>query len=181
MMDQRTHVEPTPRGSCCPAPRAAVTALRRAFRTPVRGHVYAPRLPGSSPPVPGQLARLVREPTNPADDLAVGVWVADAVGRWRIGYLDRTVAARVAPRLDAGEPIAARIDGWTGEPGGRWQRPLLVLLPEAGADMSEAGADMSTTAERAVPLRPATSLWGRPPGVSRRVLGEDRRGTSRAS
>jgi hypothetical protein len=131
--------------------------VRHPFRTPVRGHAFAARLPGATGPRAGQLARLVREPSNPADPLAVGVWVADHAGGWRIGYLDRTVAARIAPRLDAGLRIAAQVEGWTGEPEGRWHRPLLVLLPDDRAPQRSA----EVTAPR---------LWGRPPGVSRRRL-----------
>lgn len=146
--------------------------VRRAFRTPVRGHAFAPRLPGASGPTPGQLARLVREPTNPADDLAVGVWVADRSGRWRIGYLDRSVAARIAPRLDAGARIAARVDGWTGEPDGRWLRPLLVVLPDTPEqpEIPSEPTATSPSARAGRELPAAAGLWGRPPGVTRRRI-----------
>lgn len=193
MSHQNQRTSPT----ACHAP-AAVT---RPFRTPVRGHAFAARTPGASDPVPGQLARLVREPANPADRYAVGVWVAGRGGRWRIGYLDRLIAARLAPRLDDGATIAARIDGWTPEPDGRWRRPLLVLLPP-GESASDGSADDPASKESSqhlghnadvgrddVPRREVTheeqiargagtrgegdtsaGLWGRPPGVSRRVL-----------
>jgi hypothetical protein len=163
--DQRTA------SATCLAP-----AVTRPFRTPVRGHAFAARTPATSDPVPGQLARLVREPTNPADRYAVGVWVAGRGGRWRIGYLDRLIAARLAPRLDAGATIAARIDGWTPEPDGRWRRPLLVLLPQGETGSDVKADDPPSNPETASGEREQgvvatrAELWGRPPGVSRRVL-----------
>lgn len=134
-----------------------IGAALRAFRTPVRGHAFAARPPGAPAPHPGQVVQLRREPDNPADPLAVGVWT-DA---WRIGYLDRQVAARLAPRLDAGLRVEARVDGWVAEPGGRWRRPMVRLQPGT--------ADTPTPLEspRRVRPRPADvpGLWGRPPGV----------------
>gem|GEM_PF-1002521 len=152
-----------------PGSGGARPPVTRPFRTPVRGHAFAARAPGASEPSPGQLARLVREPANPADRYAVGVWVADAGGRWRIGYLDRSVAARVAPRLDEGARIAVQVDGWTPEPDGRWRRPLVVLLPERdGADRVTSGPRdrRASSGSTSGPVQ----LWGRPPGVTRRVL-----------
>lgn len=147
--------------------------VTRPFRTPVRGHAFAARAPGESDPTPGQLARLIREPGNPADRYAVSVWVASATGKWRIGYLDRAVAARIAPRLDHGAPIAARIEGWTPEPEGRWRRPLVVLLPDRPrrTEPSHGSADTADEPDRTSAAGQARGgLWGRPPGVSRRVL-----------
>ena len=135
----------------------------RAFRTPLRGHAFA----GPTPPealAPGRAARLVREPDNPADPYAVAVWVEDDDARpWRIGYLDRTVAARVAPRLDAGARVSAEVEGWLEEPGGRWQRPLLRVDLPASVHTAD-GAPRTLHAE----------VWGRPPGVRRRQLGRER-------
>ncbi len=170
----------------------------------MRGHAFAARVPGAADPTPGQLARLVREPANPADRYAVSVWIAGATGKWRIGYLDRSVAARIAPRLDRGARIAAKIDGWTAEPDGRWQRPLVVLLPsdeqatrsarvqveppreatpvaaerKAGSHAPARSISTAATSASASPAvgankgstPTAPGLWGRPPGVSRRVV-----------
>lgn len=136
------------------------TPRLRSFRTPVRGHAFAPRPPDTAGPIPGQLARLIREPGNPADPLAVGVWVADARGRWRIGYLDRGVAARLAPRLDDGLELAVEVEGWTSEPDGRWQRPVVVVEPPSPA--RSPGGNAATTPTG------TSRLWGRPPGVLRR-------------
>ncbi len=132
----------------------------RSFRTPVRGHAFASRPAAVPDPHPGQPALLVREPGNPADPLAVAVWVEDGTVPWRIGYLDRGVSARIAPRLDRGLRIDARLDGWSAEPDGRWRRPVLLLRAEP--DPTEQAPPIQ---DRQVP--PA---WGRPPGVVRRRL-----------
>ncbi|WP_169786869.1 HIRAN domain-containing protein [Nitriliruptor alkaliphilus] len=119
------------------------------FRTPVRGHAFAARPPSAPHPAPGSAAQLVREPDNPRDHLAVAVWTSGD-RPWRMGYLDRAVAARLAPRLDGGERFDAEVAGWIDAPGGRWRRPLLRLTSRGTAA--------------------AGSLWGRPPGSTRRVL-----------
>jgi hypothetical protein len=160
--------------------RGHLRSVARPFRTPVRGHAFAARTPDTADPTPGQLARLIREPANPADGYAVSVWVATSGSRWRIGYLDRTVAARIAPRLDAGVRIAAQLEGWTTEPDGRWRRPLLVLLPDTSDDEPRSEREpvdepeRGAAADRRETERPRRSappqLWGRPPGVSRRTL-----------
>jgi hypothetical protein len=135
----------------------------RPFRTPVRGHAFAARPPGSSAPEAGQGARLVREPDNPADPLAVAVWTEQDGCWWRVGYLDRGVAARVTPRLDGGARIEARLDGWVAEPCGRWRRPVVLLLPRLGRRPRDAAppGQVDLAAEDGRSGR----LWGRPPGV----------------
>jgi len=109
----------------------------------------------------GTPVMLLREPENPADPLAVGVWLLeDGRPRWRLGYLDRTVASRIAPRLDAGADVRAVLDGWVEEPDGRWRRPLLHLQTVTAPDVaSEGGPGV---------LRGRTSLRRQPPGVRRR-------------
>jgi hypothetical protein len=68
---------------------------------------------------------LRREPGNPADEWAVAVWSEGGGVPWRVGYLDRGVAARLGPRLDAaGGRLPAAFAGWTAAAGG-WQRPLV--------------------------------------------------------
>jgi hypothetical protein len=172
------------------APRPAVPL--RPFRTPVRGHPFAAPPPGVGPPIAGQVAQLEREPANPADPLAVAVWAADGGRWWRVGYLDRGVAARLAPRLDRGLRIDARIDGWVPEPEGRWRRPVVLLLP-AGSSAPLAGpgdgprvGDGSRVGDwprvgdgprgtLAAEERPSTRLWGRPPGAVTRPVRTARR------
>lgn len=141
------------------------------FRTPVRGYPFAAAPPGGAAPGPDQVATLVREPANPADPHAIAVWVepSDAVP-WRIGYLDRFVASRLAPVLDSGQRLSAAIDGWVPEPDERWQRPLLRIIAPARATGDERSGDgqqaTGTEGEDAATPR----LWGRPPGVRRRVV-----------
>lgn len=138
------------------------------FRTPVRGYPFAAAPPGVAAPGPEQMATLVREPANPADPHAIAVWVepSDAVP-WRIGYLDRFVASRLAPLLDSGQQLTAAIDGWVPEPDERWQRPLLRILEPARASAQRVprGGPAGDDGNAATPR-----LWGRPPGVRRRVV-----------
>lgn len=138
---------------------------RRAFRTPVRGHAFAP-MPADPAAVAAEApVRFRREPTNPADPLAVAVWTEGGDGvPWRMGYLDRAVAARVAPRLDAGLEVEGRLDGWIPEPRGRWLRPLLRLGPRAEPSPSP------VPPTEAADGPPAEGLATRPPGVRRRTL-----------
>jgi hypothetical protein len=174
---------------------APIEPALSAFRTPVRGHAFAARTPEQEPPHPGQPARLVPEPGNPADPHAVAVWVDDGRAQWRIGYLDRGVAARIAPRLREGLRISARVDGWAVEPEGRWHRPLVLLRPEARQDslegplreaLARAGAERrrQQLADRAAERRSGArggGVWGRPPGVTRRTLTAARSGSTRTS
>jgi len=102
---------------------------------------------------------LVREPGNPADPFAIAVWSDDGEGRrWRLGYLDRTVAAQLAPRLDRGAVATAVLQGWIEEPDGRWERPLVRL------EVTAASGDPSP------PDTVRATVWGRPPGVRRRRI-----------
>lgn len=141
-----------------------IGAALHAFRTPVRGHAFAGRPADAVALHPGQAVDLRREPDNPADRLAVALWCQT----WRIGYLDRQVAAQLAPRLDAGLRVEARIDGWVAEPQGRWRRPVVSLRPGT----AETPATPVAPA-RAAPRgrREGPGLWGRPPGVTVRVVG----------
>jgi hypothetical protein len=127
------------------------------FHTPVRGYAFAAVPPPRTAVLePGTPVALIREPENPADPLAVGVWLLESgQPRWRLGYLDRTVASRIAPRIDAGTEVSAVLDGWVEEPDGRWRRPLLHLRAAATS-----GGDAASAATR--------SLRRQQPGVRRR-------------
>jgi hypothetical protein len=139
-----------------------------SFHTPVRGYAFA----AVPPPADASLEHgaevvLLREPSNPADPLAVGVWLVHAGRpRWRLGYLDRTVAARIAPRLDAGAEVEGAIDGWVEEPEGRWRRPLLSLTLRAAAptDQEDPAGEGGVAADGHGRRR----LARMPPGVARR-------------
>jgi hypothetical protein len=147
-----------------PTGRARTTAPVGApveFHTPVRGHAFAALPPGGSAELDVDTpVALRREPANPADPLAVGVWLVDGDGpRWRLGYLDRTVAARLAPRMDAGAEVEGVLHGWVDEPEGRWRRPLVrvrITVPEPRGSAPVAAR------------RP--SLRALPPGTRRRRL-----------
>lgn len=152
---------------------------RRPFRTPVRGHAFAPVPPVSGAGEDAVAAeapvRFRREPANPADPLAVAVWTDGPDGTpWRVGYLDRAVAARVAPRLDAGLEVEGRLDGWISEPRGRWLRPLLRLGPREGGPVQADGR--APAAPERPDLPPLEGLASRPPGVRRRTLRRRRSG-----
>ena len=52
--------------------------------------------------------RLEREPGNEHDRNAVAVWAAvEGTGRFCVGYLPRTLAAFIAPLMDAGRAVGA--------------------------------------------------------------------------
>jgi hypothetical protein len=134
-------------------------ARQRTFRTPVRGYAFAPRPAGATGPATGAAVTLVREPDNPADPYAVAVWASEPAGAWRVGYLDRSVAAWVAPRMDAGLMLDGQVEGWLPEPDARWRRPLLRVEPAGRTDgRSRSGVEIAVR-----------EPMPRPPGVRRRV------------
>lgn len=101
-----------------------ITTPLRPFHTPVRGHRFAVR-PVAGAPIERSSLTLRREPDNPADPYAVAVW-ADGGGRpWRVGYLERAVAVRLAGRWWPDEVPRVRFAGWWEEPAGRWYRPVV--------------------------------------------------------
>lgn len=153
------------RSSRAPAAPPIGAALR-AFRTPVRGHAFAARPDDQDVLRPGEPVQLRREADNPADPMAVALWR----DHWRIGYLDRQVAARLAPRLDAGLRVEARIDGWVAEPGGRWRRPMVLVQPGTADTPQAPVAPRPRPAGRADSRRDGPGLWGRPPGVTVRAV-----------
>lgn len=118
--------------STSPVPTSDAAGRRlRPFHTPVRGHAFAHRPPGGAPLERTPLV-LRAEPDNPADPHAVAVWADGGGEPWRVGYLERAVAARLAPRL-AVQELTARFAGWWEEPEGRWRRPVVCVL-DAGDD-----------------------------------------------
>ena len=151
-----TPPDPDP-GPTTPAGPSPSSPTRR-FRTPLRGHAFAGPVPDEAL-TPGRAVSLVREPDNPADTHAVAVWVSDDQQRsWRVGYLDRTVAARIAPSIDGGRAVTAVLEGWIEEPGGRWERPMIRVEVAPAPEQGRAAESVQAT------------VWGRPPGVRRRRL-----------
>lgn len=103
----------------------------RPFHTPVRGHAFAHRPPAGAPLDRSPLV-LRREPDNPADPHAVAVWADGGGEPWRVGYLERAVAARLAGRLgDDLHPLRVQFAGWWEEPEGRWRRPVVCVIDPA--------------------------------------------------
>jgi hypothetical protein len=140
-----------------------------SFRTPLRGYAFAAVPPPAEASLEqGEPVLLLREPQNPADPLAVGIWLMHAGrARWRVGYLDRTVAARIAPRLDAGAQVLGTLDGWVEEPQGRWRRPLLALTVR-GPGLAGATDDGAADPGRTVDGGGRRRLGRMQPGVARR-------------
>ncbi|MBV9439213.1 MAG: DEAD/DEAH box helicase [Candidatus Eremiobacteraeota bacterium] len=58
----------------------------------------------------GDPLQLRREPDNPHDRNAVGVWS----GALQLGFVKRAIAARIAPNIDAGERYTAEVTALTG-------------------------------------------------------------------
>lgn len=150
------------------------------FRTPVRGYRFAARPPGAADPEPGQRAHLHREAGNPRDPWAVAVWTRGADGTpWRVGYLERAVAARIGARLDRGERLEAAFAGWVAEPGRRWQRLVLrvcaaqsertawtVSSAPSGSSRSRTAASSRRSADHARPARRFAASLSASPGSS---------------
>lgn len=68
---------------------------------------------------PGMALILKREPANPHDNNAIGVWVTARAlvvfsSEAQIGYLSADVAREVAPYMDKGGKITAKISDVTG-------------------------------------------------------------------
>lgn len=112
--------------------RSSSSRPLRPFHTPVRGHAFAHRPTGGAPLERTPLS-LRREPDNPADPHAVAVWADGGGEPWRVGYLERAVAARLAPRLDD-DRLGARFAGWWDEPEGRWRRPVVCVVDDRAGE-----------------------------------------------
>lgn len=96
---------------CLSADRYASIVRSPSFHTKVAGVTYEGRQAIIATVEPGSAARLVREPDNAFDSQAVAV----VSSQGQIGYLNKELAARIAPVLDA-DPAAyvVRIDEVTG-------------------------------------------------------------------
>lgn len=112
------------------------------FRTPVRGYRFAARPPGADHPHAGRRVLLHHERGHPVDEWAVAIWTRSEDGiPWRIGYLERSVAARIGPRVRRGDRITGEIVGWMTEPDGRWRRPVIEV---DRAELDAAGQSRKT-------------------------------------
>lgn len=70
---------------------------------------------------PGNTVLLAREPDNPHDPNAIGLWWYDERSRTgdHIGYIPRDRAKRMASELDGGKTITAKVHEVTGGSGGK--------------------------------------------------------------
>lgn len=160
----------TSRPATAPTGADAVDGWRphRPVHTPVRGHGFQVRPPGGAPLGRGPL-RLRPEPDNPADPHAVAVWAEGGGRPWRVGYLERAVAVRLATTLRSGADAPVAFAGWWEEPAGRWHRPVVRLFGDARPVQGPRGAlsslpPCSTVHRRTVTgTRPASSA-AHPPG-----------------
>ncbi|HEV3087266.1 MAG TPA: DEAD/DEAH box helicase [Candidatus Elarobacter sp.] len=64
---------------------------------------------------PGDALELRRDPENPYDLNAIGVWF----GTLQLGFIKREIAARIAPNVDGGERYTAEVTAVTGGVGDR--------------------------------------------------------------
>lgn len=81
----------------------------------------------------GMPARLIREPANPYDKNAVGVWITARsliffTADVQIGYLMADVAEEISRRLDDGETVACEITDVTGGTHGKAALGVNILL-----------------------------------------------------
>ncbi len=104
-----------------------------AFNTKLAGVTFEGRQDSVAGLEPGIALRLVREPENPYDPNAIGVWY----GQLKIGFINKGIAARIAPNIDAGERYRAEVKHVTG----------------GGA--RSVGVNVYVTRERSPGLRPA--------------------------
>ena len=81
-----------------------------AFNTKIVGVTFEGRQDLVAGLEPGALLSLVREPENPHDPNAVGVWY----GQLKLGFVKKQIAARIAPNIDAGERYRAEVKHVTG-------------------------------------------------------------------
>ncbi len=79
---------------------------------------------------PGIMLRCSREPDNPKDPNAVGVWMkTQGMARGvQIGYLNREAAEDVAPHLDQGDAVEIKVANVTGGDGDNLGVNILISL-----------------------------------------------------
>lgn len=80
------------------------------FNTKVVGVSFEGRQDVVAGVEPGAALELRREPDNPHDANAIGVWL----GALQLGFIRRPIAARIAPNVDAGERYSAHVTALTG-------------------------------------------------------------------
>ncbi|HZO93310.1 MAG TPA: DEAD/DEAH box helicase [Candidatus Baltobacteraceae bacterium] len=116
------------------------------FNTKVVGVSFEGRQDIAGGVRPGQAVELRRDPENPHDPNAIGVWL----GALQLGFLKREIALRIAPNIDAGERYEAQVTALTG--GGRrsFGINLYVTRRRAVTPASAAAIDRDRVAHRDV-------------------------------
>lgn len=83
------------------------------------------------------------------DEWAVAIWTRSSNGiPWRIGYLERAVAARVGPQVRGGVRVTGTVVGWMTEPDGRWKRPVIEVDARPLADGAQTDRSRKTDQSR---------------------------------
>lgn len=80
------------------------------FNTKVVGVSFEGRQDTVAALRPGETVELRRDPGNPHDPSAIGVWY----GALQLGFVRRQIAARIAPNIDGGERYTAAVTQVTG-------------------------------------------------------------------
>jgi single-stranded-DNA-specific exonuclease len=132
------------------------------FNTKVVGVSFEGRQDVVAGLAPGASLELRRQPDNPYDPNAIGVWY----GALQLGFLKREIAARVAPNVDAGERYTAHVTAVTG--GGARSWGINVYVTREREAPARAGASRTAVTREDV-LR---ALIGEQPlrGAQRDVL-----------
>lgn len=81
----------------------------------------------------GQPVELIREPDNPHDKSAVGVWVESKAFfiftiRGKIGYIPAALSDEIAHHMDRGGTVRAKISELTGGTDGKPTRGIVLEL-----------------------------------------------------
>ncbi len=120
--------------SLVPSDRSLTASLRsrtNKLSTSVAGIRYENRAALLTGVTIGSSARLVRDYANQYDPNAIQVWMGNGL----VGYVPRTEARLLAPRIDAGAPISAAVVAVDREP----SSPQLRIEVSLESDVPEAG------------------------------------------
>ena len=90
--------------------RYASIGESHGFNTKLVGVTFEGRQDLVAGLAPGAALSLERDPANPYDANAVGVWL----GGLQLGFIKKEIAARIAPNIDAGERYRAEVRHVTG-------------------------------------------------------------------
>ncbi|MBA4370891.1 MAG: single-stranded-DNA-specific exonuclease RecJ [Coriobacteriaceae bacterium] len=118
-----------------------------SFHTKLAGVTFEGRQAVLSRLVPGTPLRLDRQPENPHDACACALFAPDGE---QVGFLNRRLAAVLAPVLDAGVEYDVEVSEVTGGEEGRSLGVNVVVVRRGAAD---AAVDAATRAERRAELR----------------------------